>query len=114
MRLVDADALEKKAIYMHGFGQNKYVPLKAIEAAPTIEAEPKWISTKDRLPPEEELVLVCATCGTRPRVGMWQLEDMYGEFIWLAEHGFIKKLSDAPYWMPMPKTPKEVQHGKAD
>lgn len=38
MRLIDADALKEKAIYMYGFGQNKYVPMKAIDNAPAIKA----------------------------------------------------------------------------
>ena len=36
MRVIDAHALESKATYMHGFGKHKYVPLKAIQSAPTL------------------------------------------------------------------------------
>lgn len=48
MRLIDAEGLKSKAIYMHGFGQNKYVPMRAIMEAPTITPESlvvhgKWI-----------------------------------------------------------------------
>ncbi len=39
VRLIDADALKSKAVKMFGFGENKYVPLKAIQTAPTIDAE---------------------------------------------------------------------------
>lgn len=38
-RLIDANALRAKAVYMHGFGENKYVPLKAIENAPAADVE---------------------------------------------------------------------------
>ena len=30
---IERGALESKAVYMHGFGKNKYVPLKAIQEA---------------------------------------------------------------------------------
>ena len=30
---IERGALESKAVYMHGFGKNKYVPLKAIQQA---------------------------------------------------------------------------------
>ena len=30
---IERGALEAKAVYMHGFGKNKYVPLKAIQQA---------------------------------------------------------------------------------
>lgn len=30
---IEREALESKAVYMHGFGKNKYVPLKAIQQA---------------------------------------------------------------------------------
>lgn len=38
-RLIDANALRAKAVYMHGFGENKYVPLKAIENAPAADVK---------------------------------------------------------------------------
>ena len=40
MRLIDADALQSKATMMFGFGENRYVPQKAIRQAPTIDAVP--------------------------------------------------------------------------
>lgn len=49
-RLIDADALHPKATYMHGFGKNKYVMLKDIDHAPTIDPEdlrPKGEWTKN-------------------------------------------------------------------
>lgn len=35
---IEREALKAKAVYMHGFGENKYVPLKAIENAPAADA----------------------------------------------------------------------------
>lgn len=37
---IEREALRAKAVYMHGFGENKYVPLKAIENAPAADVEP--------------------------------------------------------------------------
>lgn len=34
---IEREALRAKAVYMHGFGENKYVPLKAIENAPAAD-----------------------------------------------------------------------------
>lgn len=65
MRLIDADALKPKATYMHGFGGNKYVPLKAIENAPTIEAEPvrhgRWIKVGESCGVN---IIECSECHT--------------------------------------------------
>lgn len=36
---IEREALRAKAVYMHGFGENKYVPLKAIENAPAADVE---------------------------------------------------------------------------
>ena len=40
MRLIDADALEKRCFKMHGYGYAKFLALGNIRTAPTIEAEP--------------------------------------------------------------------------
>lgn len=37
---IEREALRAKAVYMHGFGENKYVPLKAIENAPAADVVP--------------------------------------------------------------------------
>ena len=34
---IEREALLAKAVYMHGFGKNKYVPLRAIESAHTAD-----------------------------------------------------------------------------
>lgn len=44
---IEREALEAKAVYMHGFGANKYVPLKAIVNAPAADVAPvvhgRWV-----------------------------------------------------------------------
>ena len=48
---IERGALEAKAVYMHGFGENKYVSLKAIQqatAADVVEVKhAKWIGVYD-------------------------------------------------------------------
>ena len=34
---IEREALTAKAVYMHGFGKNKYVPLRAVEDAPAAD-----------------------------------------------------------------------------
>ena len=34
---IEREALAAKAVYMHGFGKNKYVPLRVIESAPAAD-----------------------------------------------------------------------------
>lgn len=51
---IEREALRAKAVYMHGFGENKYVPLKAIENAPAADAEPvkhgRWLNAVEEDP----------------------------------------------------------------
>ena len=73
MRAIDADKLAGKATYMYGFGENKYVPEKAIKAAPTITYEDlvphgRWEMRGGKL--------YCTHCGeracvTRDREDFW-------------------------------------------
>ena len=35
---IERNALRDKAIYMHGFGSNKYIPLKAVDCATSVDA----------------------------------------------------------------------------
>lgn len=37
---IEREAVRGKAVYMHGFGKNKYVPLRAIEEAPAAAVAP--------------------------------------------------------------------------
>lgn len=42
---IELEALRSKAVYMHGFGKNKYVPLRAIEEAPVADVVPRELLT---------------------------------------------------------------------
>ena len=37
---IGREALRSKAVYMHGFGNNKHVPLRASEDAPAVDVAP--------------------------------------------------------------------------
>ena len=37
---IEREAVRAKAVYMYGFGANKYVPLKAVENIPTADVAP--------------------------------------------------------------------------
>lgn len=43
MIMIKKEDIVSKAVYMHGFGKNKYVPLNAIEKAEVIDAVPRSV-----------------------------------------------------------------------
>ena len=59
---IEREALRSKAVYMHGFGNNKYVPLSAIENALAADVAPvvhgKWV-----YPLGMAWNYVCSECG---------------------------------------------------
>lgn len=58
---IEREALRAKAVYMHGFGENKYVPMKAIENAPAADVEVVKHGRWERLPDNEEWAY-CSQC----------------------------------------------------
>ena len=48
---IERDKIADKAVYMHGFGPNKYVPLSVIEKAPAADVAPvvhgRWETDTD-------------------------------------------------------------------
>ena len=42
---IERESVRSKAVYMHGFGKNKYVPLRAIEEAPAADVVPRELLT---------------------------------------------------------------------
>ena len=60
---IERGALESKAVYMHGFGKNKYVPLKAIQeakAADVVEVKHgRWIPFKSKHAGDIQYCSVC-------------------------------------------------------
>lgn len=83
---IEREAVRSKAVYMHCFGKNKYVPLRAIENAPAADVAPvvhakwhdvylvePWIATgicshcdtKSYVNPDYPFALRCPNCGAR-------------------------------------------------
>jgi hypothetical protein len=71
---------------------------EAVQFAPSVEAEPKWISVEERLPEEKQSVLVHYVDGWMPIAflldGKWYQSG--GETSWLS----------VTHWMPLPEPPK--------
>ena len=97
-----------------GLSGNMVVPddPRFIEAwekrAPTIEAEPKWISVEERLPDSQADVLVVAfwhECW-QTMIG-WHSDDGKKWRV-LTPHG-ERDLGGVTHWMPLPEPPKAVK-----
>lgn len=101
MRLIDADALERKymsADYLDN--DTAYNVITELDSMPTIEPErkPQWISCRERLPNDDGEVLVSThdfVCRGFYAYGKW-----YG-----CSYG---SLYDVTAWMPLPSEYREV------
>lgn len=80
-----------------------------VRNAPTIEAEPKWISVKDRLPEDGGYYLVtCEGIERYVKTAFWVITKQ----IW--KLGYVT-LPNVTHWMPLPELPKEVnENGEND
>ena len=68
---------------------------------PTIEAEPKWISVKERLPVTFENVLVCT------KHEMLICHHDGDEWVVTYDGEYAGYDYDITHWMPLPEPPKE-------
>ena len=59
----------------------------------------KWISIEDRLPPEDEFVLICDSSTKLVEMGICMDEKFFIPHL-------AYKLINATHWMPLPKIPK--------
>jgi len=64
----------------------------------------KWISVKDRLPENEDVVLIYAGDEYQD-VAMFSNSDFY-EFDW--EHDGWEHESEVTHWMPLPVPPEKI------
>jgi hypothetical protein len=102
-RAIDADDL-KRAVESFagmlspagGFLVRQDAVLRAIELAPTIEAEHEWISVDDRLPEQYSVAIVFD--------GEWVGEAEYDgkRFHWSSD----EDIAFATHWMPLPEPPE--------
>ena len=101
MRLIDADELIEK--YMHKVVKNPgYVLASDIESAPTVPAFGQWISVTDRLPEDEEYVLIF-TAGGSVLLGFYDSDG------WDTLEGYLREVT---HWMPLPEAPEEENFEK--
>ena len=110
-RTIDADVMRQ---YWLENGENEYVydtnsVLESIDAQPTVDAAPKWISIKDDTPPNGsedwyDIVLTRRQDGKKiVKTGYW---DAYHKRF----YGFDAPSNyDVTHWKPLPELPKEVQ-----
>ena len=72
----------------------------AVESAPIVTFEKKWISVQDRMPKKDGQYLVALATG-----------GVTSAWYFISTHIFIDNTvitSDVTHWMPMPEGPKEV------
>lgn len=103
MRLIDADALLKKECCGRIAGDD-------VRNAPTIEAAPKWISIKERMPEAlivhdlyavSATVIIADSCGFRS-TGHFVYDRATGSWEFVSDTG---KVWDVAHWMPLPDAP---------
>ena len=104
MRLIDADALRSDWLEKRrkkGYVYDANAMLESIDEQPTIEAEPAchWISVKDRLPDNDDDVLVV----TLFRIDVAFYNRILDEWIDYIHDEHIL----VTHWMPLPEQPKE-------
>lgn len=61
----------------------------------------EWISVRDRIPPDQEEVLVC----TLAKNGVQNIDKGY----WAIDHFIHRGRSQVTHWMPLPELPEEVE-----
>ena len=102
-RYIDADELKASYIVTSTTTNSLchlYVSIEDINNAPSIDI-PQWIPCSERLPEEDEEVLVCDVDGTMEVCDL----EMFGEgrgLKWTDKNGYESWL-DVIAWMPLPK-----------
>ena len=98
MRLIDADALQSEYMKFH---DGKRIVL--VDVAPTIEPRPEWIPTAERLPEDEQVVLVQDTNGT---IWIWKYLgenlEYRGPYQWMDDNEVWQLIDEVVAWMPLP------------
>jgi hypothetical protein len=68
----------------------------------------EWISVNDRLPEEDEDVLVMTAEGKFASGGM-HVASLDEDGVWYPSHGDGWEFPDVTHWMPLPKPPESSE-----
>lgn len=108
MRLIDADAIPYTYTPIAPFSayndvHYEMIAFKAyIDAMPTVPTFGQWISVKDRLPEDEEYVLIFTAGGS-------VLIVFYDSDGWYTLEEYLREVT---HWMPLPEAPEEENFEK--
>ena len=106
-RLIDADRLlsdKMKQKYYHLPNGDTAIPIIDIEHAPTVGG---WISVKDRLPENEQYVMLWTKTGVM-KYAKYLNDEPHRPWITYDEDGSIRAWDNVvTHWMPLPEPPKE-------
>ena len=103
-----ADAIEELAASVEGFEAQTNMVLDRDGNNTVIRFEPRWIPVTERLPENDQDVLVMVHWRDYPENMM-----CYGRkyktrwYLWNGELGELVKGFDITHWMPLPEPPKE-------
>ena len=114
MRLIDADRLlsaKMKSKYYHLPNGDVAIPIIDIEHAPTISG---WISVKDRLPRDQDTVIVAINddSGDTPYKYAYFGWYMSEAKCWIVDDEIRR--GEVYAWMPLPEPPKEEHDAPTD
>ena len=108
MRPIDADALMEQPVwfcggwvgdsYAEGYMDALDKVEETIKSAPTIDAEPKWVSCEERLPEKEQLVLC------QSRSGIINVLRLKSNELWESQYPHVNyRFSFVTAWMSFPE-----------
>ena len=117
MRLIDAEKLKRevkehcKKLIDEGVKEVDVVDIAA-EIVKLVDAQTEfaeneqehtrqWISVRDRIPPDQEEVLVC----TLAKNGVQNIDKGY----WAIDNFIHRGRSQVTHWMPLPELPEETK-----
>lgn len=92
--------------------QRKGEARKILNSIETLPAANLWIPCKERLPQEDEPVLVTDYAGSQH---VWNITrtalEYLGGLCWEDDYGYYQDLDDIIAWMPLPEPYKEKENG---
>jgi hypothetical protein len=89
---------------MAGMGYVKDRWIEAMQPTPQ-EWERRWIAVSERLPEEDEDVLVMTAEGKFASGGM-HVASLDEDGVWYPSHGDGWEFPDVTHWMPLPEPPE--------